>query len=307
MEEKLITVFTPTFNRAEMLPILYESLTRQTSKNFKWLIVDDNSKDNTYEVIDRIRKKEISFEIEYIKNTSSEHGVHRAMNIAINIVTTSFFMKVDDDDYLTDDAIESVESWINGLPQERIGEFAGVSGLRAYHDGRINGGTPKMNGREYVDATSFERKKYNLGRDKAEVYFTDILKRYGPFPEIPGENHISEGLLWNRIANAGLKIRWYNKIIYYTEYLPDGLTMNAEERCEKDFKSFQIMTKEYVSYSQVDFIDKTKSLRRYFRIARKKGYKTGEMLKEFQSVSLIIRLVAMVTSYLDRPPFIKSE
>ena len=43
----LITVFTPTYNRAELLPRLHKSLQEQNNKNFEWLIVDDGSTDNT--------------------------------------------------------------------------------------------------------------------------------------------------------------------------------------------------------------------------------------------------------------------
>ena len=50
----LITVFTPTYNRAGLLPRLYKSLQEQTNKNFEWVIVDDGSTDNTKEVIENI-------------------------------------------------------------------------------------------------------------------------------------------------------------------------------------------------------------------------------------------------------------
>ncbi len=48
---KTLTVFTPTYNRADLLPRGYEALARQTSKDFKWLIIDDGSKDNTRELV----------------------------------------------------------------------------------------------------------------------------------------------------------------------------------------------------------------------------------------------------------------
>ena len=48
----LITVFTPTYNRAHLLPRLYESLYKQTFKDFEWLIVDDGSTDETREVVE---------------------------------------------------------------------------------------------------------------------------------------------------------------------------------------------------------------------------------------------------------------
>ena len=36
-----ITVFTPTYNRAYILPKCFESLNRQSCKDFEWLIIDD--------------------------------------------------------------------------------------------------------------------------------------------------------------------------------------------------------------------------------------------------------------------------
>ena len=48
---KTLTVFTPTYNRAHLLPRSYEALKRQTSKDFIWMIIDDGSKDNSVDII----------------------------------------------------------------------------------------------------------------------------------------------------------------------------------------------------------------------------------------------------------------
>lgn len=48
---KTLTVFTPTYNRKHTLPRTYESLCRQTSKDFDWLVIDDGSSDGTREWI----------------------------------------------------------------------------------------------------------------------------------------------------------------------------------------------------------------------------------------------------------------
>ena len=53
---ELLTVFTPTYNRAYCLHQCYESLVRQTCKDFKWLIIDDGSTDNTKELVDKWKK-----------------------------------------------------------------------------------------------------------------------------------------------------------------------------------------------------------------------------------------------------------
>ena len=38
-----ITVFTPAYNRAGLLPKVYESLCKQTFRDFEWVVVDDGS------------------------------------------------------------------------------------------------------------------------------------------------------------------------------------------------------------------------------------------------------------------------
>ena len=65
-----ITVFTPTYNRAYIIHNLYESLKRQTCKNFEWLIVDDGSTDNTEELIKSWKKEYNKFAIRYYKQSN---------------------------------------------------------------------------------------------------------------------------------------------------------------------------------------------------------------------------------------------
>ena len=42
----MVTVLTPTYNRAKTLPKLIESLYSQTSTNFQWLVIDDGHRFN---------------------------------------------------------------------------------------------------------------------------------------------------------------------------------------------------------------------------------------------------------------------
>ena len=53
----MITIFTPTYNRGYILDRLYDSLKKQTDKNFEWVIVDDGSEDNTKNIIDEWKKE----------------------------------------------------------------------------------------------------------------------------------------------------------------------------------------------------------------------------------------------------------
>ena len=111
-----------------------------------------------------------------------------------------------------------INQWIATLDNSH--KWAGVAGLRGFSKNKVIG---QHNPTLYTDAKNSERRKYNLLGDKAEVYFTDVLKQY-PFPEIPGENFISEEIVWNTIARDGYYLRWFNEIIYICDYLEGGLT-----------------------------------------------------------------------------------
>ena len=50
---KTLTIFTPTYNRAYILPNLYQSLCKEPTEDFIWLIIDDGSSDNTQEVVEK--------------------------------------------------------------------------------------------------------------------------------------------------------------------------------------------------------------------------------------------------------------
>ena len=63
IDKPLITVFTPLYNRINTLKRTYESMCRQTSKNFVWMIIDDGSTDNPYDTIKEWLKKGDGFEI----------------------------------------------------------------------------------------------------------------------------------------------------------------------------------------------------------------------------------------------------
>ena len=216
----LITVFTPTYNRGYIIHKCYESLKKQSYKNFEWIIYDDGSLDDTKQIIEKfINENIINIKYYYSKNS----GKHVAINRGVDLANGDLFFIVDSDDYLTEDSLELIKEAWDSIDIEEKEKYAGVSGRRHL----VNKKNKEFNfDTKYYDAHSI---KFNLIdkniQDKAEVYVTKILKQY-KFPEFKGENFMTEAVVWYKIAEDGYQIRWFNKDIYICEYLEDGLSYN---------------------------------------------------------------------------------
>lgn len=235
-----ITVFTPTYNRGYIIEKLYRSLQAQTYKNFEWLVIDDGSSDNTENLFKLWALEKNSFSIRYYKVENG--GKHRAINRATDLAEGELFFIVDSDDHLTEDALESIVKWEENLENKEL--FCGVSGNRGRSVNEFLGTTFEG---QYLDATSLERRKHNIGGDKAEVFYTKILKKY-KFHEFEGEKFITEATVWDRMAHDGYKIRWFNKTIYICDYLEDGLTKNMKEIFAKNPKGTAYYIKQQVKF-----------------------------------------------------------
>lgn len=216
----IFTIFTPTYNRVCLLPKLYESLKSQTFKDFEWLIVDDGSTDGTRDLVDGWTNEGL-LNIRYYYQENG--GKHRAINKGVPMANGEWFFIVDSDDSLPDNSLEIANKWLKTVEDDD--SFAGVSGMR-----KINGNVPKVEF-EVLDLSPLRINEY-IRADKAEIFKTAILKEY-PFPDIPGEKFCAEGLIWSRIG-LRYKLRYFNEIIYFCEYLDEGLTNSSLKNRRKN-------------------------------------------------------------------------
>jgi len=273
----LVTICTPAYNRETLLKDLYQSLQRQTSTDFEWIIVDDGSTDHTEELVARWMTAPPMMNIRYLKKENG--GKHTALNVGIAAAQGKYFIIVDSDDYLNENAVEIICEEFARLPE---GHYAGVGFTKVFEDGKTVG--TSFDG-EYVDCTSLERKKYHIDGDKAEVFYTDVIKKY-PFPVFKGERFLTEALVWNRIAHDGYKIRWVNKGFYICRYQPDGLSMQSPATTA--FQGYTLFIKELLSYKETLLLEKVRWLGVYADVAARKGLSNREIAKRVQtSVGLV--------------------
>lgn len=239
-----VTVLTPTFNRGGRLQSLWNSLQKQTVKDFEWLVVDDGSTDGTKDLITQLQEKS-DFPIRYIYKSNG--GKHTALNVGIQTICSELTFIVDSDDCVTDDAVESILKIHKKYRSQN--NICGYAFLRAFPDGKVNGKKFDVNEKigSYIDVRV---NGDDTGADKAEVFKTHCLKEF-PFPEYPNEKFLGEDLVWVRMARKYEMVH-INKAIYVGNYLEDGLTNNrrkhniaspigcmhrAEEFMESDLKT----------------------------------------------------------------------
>lgn len=275
-----ITVFTPTFNRGYIIEKLYRSLQQQTYKNFEWLVIDDGSTDHTVDLFNQWTKESNAFSIRYYQVENG--GKHRAINRATDLADGEMFFIVDSDDHLTEDALECIVNWESNLSDKQL--FCGVSGNRGNNQNSYIGTTFEG---DYIDATSLERGNFKITGDKAEVFYTDILKRY-KFKEIEEEKFMSEATVWNRMAKDGYKIRWFNHTIYICDYLEDGLTNNLAIIFAKNPKGTAYYIKQQIDLFKYNLKGRLANYNLYYNYVRNHiGIKQAAKNLEIKPLTLL--------------------
>lgn len=216
---KKITILTPSYNRAHTLPALYESLLKQDTDVFEWLIVDDGSTDATRKLVEGWQG-EGKISIRYLHKQNG--GKHTALNEGIRLIESELTFIVDSDDWLPENAVEIILQY-----HEKYREMEGLCGysfLRFYPDGKVNDAFYPQD--EWIDTYVNARINAGIAGDKAEVFFTDVLKRY-PFPVYEGEKFVPEDLVWVQMSGP-YKMVHINRCVYISDYLEGGLTRSGK-------------------------------------------------------------------------------
>jgi glycosyltransferase involved in cell wall biosynthesis len=208
----LFTVFTPTYNRAQLLHRPYESLRAQTDRAFEWLIIDDGSADGTRALVERWQR-DATFPIRYVFQPNT--GKHLAHNRAVTEARGSFFLTLDSDDACVPEAIARLRFHWERIPESEQAGFSGVGVLCRDQNGEIVGDPFPY---DTMDSTPLEMAyRFKVRGEKWGFQRTDILREY-PFAVGPNQGYIPEGLVWHRIAKR-YRLRYVNEAlrVYYTD------------------------------------------------------------------------------------------
>ena len=258
MKHPFITILTPTYNRASLLPRLFDSLLRQTNTDFEWHVVDDGSTDDTREVVANLKEQcGGAFPMGYVYKANG--GKHMAINIGAERARGELLFIADSDDLLTDDALETVANSWHDISDDK--SFAGIAGLDITMDTRevIGSGLPQ----EHIDCNAIDiRYRHHVTGDMKEVFRTEVLREF-PFPEFAGERFCPEQLVWFRMARR-YRLRYINKPIYIADYQPDGITAGIT-RARMRNPSASMLTYAELTECPVPFLVKVKAAINFWR------------------------------------------
>ena len=270
-----LTIFTPAYNRAHLLPVLYESLKEQTNKNFIWLIIDDGSTDDTENIVSKWTKENNGFEITYIKKPNG--GKHTAIDMSNKECKTPYIVCIDSDDYLAVDAVEKIYQEIEIIDSKP--EVCGIVTRRVKPDGEPfsqNWTGERFKQIKFVDLAD----KYGYKTDTCLVFKTDIVKKYH-FPTFEGERFVTESVFYNQFM-FDYDLLASDNLYYIAEYMPDGYTAQGIKLFLKNPKGYAYSLKQNAYYA----IKNNRSLKRkigysacyyaWLKLNKLKGFKVDD-------------------------------
>lgn len=231
---KTLTIFTPAYNRAHTIKRTYDSLCRQTCKDFEWLVVDDGSTDNTRQLVKGwIEEGLIPIRYVYQEN----QGMHGAHNTAYKHITTELNTCIDSDDWMPDDAVEKIVACWKRNSSEKV---AGIIGLDAMPDGQVIGDR-FPDGLKEITLRGFHESLKGVG-DKKLVYRTDVICNTPEYPLFEGERYV--GLIYKyHMVDEKYPLLVSNDVFVIVDYQDDGSSRGMWRQYWNNPKGFAFLRK----------------------------------------------------------------
>lgn len=262
----MISIITPTFNRASTLVRLFDSLLKQSCKDFEWIIVDDGSVDETRKVVnDFIREKKLNIKYIFQEN----QGKPSALNNGLENATHEYVFPVDSDDILTEDSITTIVSRIK-FHEYKGSDFSGLCFRKGDLKGVALGKAIQTENLEFIFCSATDIK--NIFQVDMAYCFKKEYMLVNKFPNFDDEKFVPELFVWNKITDIFPVYVYLNKIIYLCEYLPDGLSANFKSQLKSNPNGFLVYYKDQI-FREVSFKNKLKMIIRalqcyFYRIMR---------------------------------------
>jgi glycosyltransferase involved in cell wall biosynthesis len=256
----LFTCFTPTYNRAGTIRVVYESLRAQTFRDFEWLVVDDGSTDGTRVLVETLAR-DAPFPVRYVYKENG--GMHSAINVGAREAAGELFLKCDSDDAFDADSLERLAAIWEEIPEGERSRYAGATVHCKDAEGRIIGTRfPAAS----IDGTALDLAHRWKVRGEKWGFIRTVLLRQFPFPEFAGERRVPASIIWNRIAAAGYRTRYIDEALRTFIPLADGITLQSARSRAKSWRGSRLFYDE-LSAMPIPLLERFKASVNYLRFS----------------------------------------
>jgi glycosyltransferase involved in cell wall biosynthesis len=254
-QEYTFTVFTPTYNRKHTLHRVYESLQKQTFKDFEWVIVDDGSSDNTEGVV-KEWQKEANFPILY--HYQDNAGKHNAINKGVELAKGAFFAIADSDDSFIPETLQIFFDTWQSIPINEQPKYAGIWAMCMDEKGNIVHDTfPEP----IWDCTLEDRLyKHKINGEKWHIERIEVMREF-PFSTIKVKGlYVPEGIVWSKM-NKKYLFRCINQAVRIYHRNETSIMSNAANNPTSSLSTYLSIEAvlnneiEYFKYAPLLFIE----------------------------------------------------
>ena len=171
MNNPLVSIIIPIYNREQTLERCLCSIIRQTYPNLEIIAVDDGSTDHSRVILERYEKKDPRLHVIYKKNS----GVSESRNLGLQMAKGDFVQFVDADDWLTRDATSLLLQEMEPDIQLVISDYYRVIGRRIWIKGHIPASS-SMSRAEFAKYMMKSPANFYYGVIWNKFYRMDIIK-----------------------------------------------------------------------------------------------------------------------------------
>ena len=232
-----LSILTATYNRANYLPKLYESIKENLKYKItpEWIIVDDGSTDDTKNIVEEfIKENRIIIKYMFQKNS----GKMSAINEAAKMATGDLIVDCDSDDYFSNNGFEIIEKNSEKLLKDE--ELYGMVFLKKEENGKISG--KEFSQKEYKTTMFDLYFKEDINGEKIIVYNSKVRKMYSHQLK-HNEKFITEARMYHKMDEK-YKILAINEVVEIGSYIEDGYTKNINKTFKENPYGYYMYFKE---------------------------------------------------------------
>lgn len=248
-----ISIILPVYNRGKLLPKAIKSCLNQTFKDFELIIIDDYSKDKSFEIAKEYAKQDQRIKV--IRNEPNKR-LPASLNIAFKEAKGKYFTWTSDDNLLHKSALEKMNDILDNSSDIGL----------VYTDYTLIDEQGKIGARLYQESPEFLPIRDCVGA--CFLYRADIAKRVGGYNEnmhlvddyeywlrlglVTKFAHISESLYFYMVHNQSLtterKAESQKAKRALKELFKDKYVIPDEMKPIDDLYSWFIEDKDLISY-----------------------------------------------------------